>query len=99
MAYSRCGRTKALYKGTQISFVKHVNDLFMKYNIPLALLAAVRTLAEGVNAEFIVMPRKLICSHFCNDLPSAFSGRAMSRSEEPPFDKLHLTEDLIYEIR
>ncbi len=36
----------------------------MKYNIPLALLAAARTLAEGVNAVFTVMPRSLICSHF-----------------------------------
>ncbi len=37
-----------------ISFVRHVNDLFMKYNIPIALLGAVRILAEGVNAEFTV---------------------------------------------
>ncbi len=45
----------------------------MKNSIVLALLVAVRTLAEGVNAEFTVMPRSLICSHFCNDLPEASS--------------------------
>ncbi len=28
---------------------------FMKYKIPLILLAAIRTLAEGVNAAFTVM--------------------------------------------
>ncbi len=65
MAYSRCDRTKALYKDTEISFVRQVNGLFMKYNIPLALLAAPRTLAEEVNAEFKVMPRSLIYSHPC----------------------------------
>ncbi len=32
----------------------------MKYNIPLALLAAIRTLAERVNTEFTVMPMSLI---------------------------------------
>ncbi len=41
------GRTKALYKGTKISFVKQVKDLIIKYNIPLAVLAAARTLSEG----------------------------------------------------
>ncbi len=40
----------------------------MKYNIPLALLAAARTLAEGVKAAFTVMPRSLISSHFCSNL-------------------------------
>ncbi len=52
----------------------------MKYNIPLALLAAARTLAEGVDAAFTVMPRSLISSHFCSDLPAASSGRAIRRS-------------------
>ncbi len=65
VACSRCGRTKALYRGAKISFVRHVNNRVMKYNIPLALLVAVRTLAEGVNAEFTVMPRSLICSQTC----------------------------------
>ncbi len=37
--------------------VRRVNNLFMKYSIPLALFAAVRTFADGVNAEFTVIPR------------------------------------------
>ncbi len=48
----------------KISFVRHVNDLYMKYSIPLALFAAVKTFADGVNVEFTVIPRSLICSHF-----------------------------------
>ncbi len=80
MAYLRFGVTKALYIGMKTSLVRQVNDIFMKYNIPLALLAAVRILAEAVNAEFTVMLRSLICSHFCNDLPSGFSNRAIRRS-------------------
>ncbi len=87
MAYSRWGRTKTLYRGTKISFVRQVNDLFMKYNIPLALLAAARTWAEGVNDAFTVMPRSLICSHFCSDLPAVSSDRAIRRSGVPPFDR------------
>ncbi len=63
--------TKALYRGTEISFGRHLNDLFMKYSIPLAFLAAVRTLTEGGNAELTVMPRSLSCSYFFNDLPAA----------------------------
>ncbi len=39
---------------------RSVNDLFMTYKIPLAILAATRTLAKRVNAEFTVMPRSLI---------------------------------------
>ncbi len=42
-------------RGKKISFIRQVNDLFMKYNIPLALLAATRTFAEGVNAAFTEM--------------------------------------------
>ncbi len=38
---------------------------------PLALLAAVRALAEGMNAEFIFMLKSLIHSHFCIDLLDA----------------------------
>ncbi len=60
--YSRCDLTNALYRGTKISFDRHANDLFMKYSIPLALLAAVRTFADGVNAEFTVIPRSRISS-------------------------------------
>ncbi len=43
MAYARSVRSKLLYRGTIMSFVRQVNDLFMKYNIPLALLVAART--------------------------------------------------------
>ncbi len=56
MEYSRCGRTRALYRGMKISFIRHINDRFMKHNIPLATLAAVRILAKGANAELTVMP-------------------------------------------
>ncbi len=59
----------------------------MKYNIPLALLAAARTLAEGVNAAFTVMPRSLNCSHFCCDLPAASSDRAIRSPGVPPIDR------------
>ncbi len=69
------------------SFARQVNDLFMKYNIPLALLVAARTLAEGVNAAFTVMPKLLICSNFCRDLPAASSGRAIRRSGVPPINR------------
>ncbi len=68
-------------------FIRHVSDRFKKYNIPLVLLVAVRKLAEKVNAEFTVMPRSLICSHFCSDLPAASSGRAIRRSGVPPIDR------------
>ncbi len=57
MVYSRCGRTKALYRGTKISFVRHENATFLKYNIVLALLATVRKLAEVVNVEFTVITK------------------------------------------
>ncbi len=30
-AYWRCGRNKALYRGTKISFVTHINDLLMTF--------------------------------------------------------------------
>ncbi len=33
------------------------NDIFMKYNIPLALLATVRKFDEAVNAGLTVMPK------------------------------------------
>ncbi len=42
-------------RGMNVTFVRHVNALFMKYSIPLALFAAVRTSADGVNAECIVI--------------------------------------------
>ncbi len=54
----------------------------MKYSISQALLAAVRILSEGGNAELTVMPRSLICSHFFNDLPAA-----RRRSGGPPIDR------------
>ncbi len=73
--------------GTQISFVWHVNDLFMKYSIPQYLLASVRTFPKGVNAELTVLPRSLICSHFCIELPSAPSDRIRRWSGGPPFDR------------
>ncbi len=56
LAEDDVGGTETLYKGTKVSFVRQENDLFMKYNIPLALLAATRTFAEGVNAAFTEMP-------------------------------------------
>ncbi len=46
----------------------------MKYNFPLALLAAARTLAEGVNAAFTVMPRSLISSQRLISSPSWSTG-------------------------
>ncbi len=67
MAHSRCGLTNTLYRGAKISFVRHENDLFIKYSIPLALLVAVRIFVEEVNTEFTVMPRSLIYSAFCID--------------------------------
>ncbi len=83
MAYSICGLTNALYRGTKISFVRLVNGIFMKYSIPLALLAAVGTFTEGVNAEFTVMSWSLIRSYFCIDLPPASSDRTQRRSGGP----------------
>ncbi len=67
MAYSRYGLTDALYRGTNISFVTHVNYIFMKYSISLSILVALRTFTEGVNAECTVMPKSLKYSHFCID--------------------------------
>ncbi len=73
----------------------------MKYSIPLALFAAVRTFANGVNAEFTVIPRSLICPHFVINLPSASSERTRRLSGGPPIDRvglyLHLTEGPIYD--
>ncbi len=46
-----CGLTNALYRGTKISFVRHVNDLFVKYGIPPVLFAAARTFPDGGNME------------------------------------------------
>ncbi len=45
-----------------------VNYLLMKYSIPLAWFAAVKTFADGVNAEFTVKPRSLMCSHFLSSI-------------------------------
>ncbi len=80
MAYSRCGLTK-------ISFVRHENDVFIKYSIPIAVLVAVRIFAEEVNTEFTVMPSSLICSAFCIDLPTASSSRTIRRSGGPHVDR------------
>ncbi len=44
--YSMGGLTDELYRGTKIAFVWHKNDI---KNIPLGLLAAVRTYVEGMN--------------------------------------------------
>ncbi len=46
MIYSRGGINDELYRGTKIRFVWLRNDI---RNIPLALLAAVRTYVEGAN--------------------------------------------------
>ncbi len=97
MEYSRCGRSNALFGGTKISFVRQVNDLFMKYNILLALLAVGRTLADGVNPELTVMPGPLICSHFCNGLTSTSSDRSESHLFTGDGFYSHLTKDPIYE--
>ncbi len=67
--------------------VRQVNELFMKYKNPLAVLLAAKTLAEGVNAAFTILPKSLICSHFCNDLPAASSDRAIRRSGVSPIDR------------
>ncbi len=74
MAYSRCGPTNALYRGMTLSFVSHLRDLFIKYSIPLALLAPERTVLEGCYDSFkdfaygfsIVNP--VLCGSPFNDL-------------------------------
>ncbi len=76
-----------LYRDAKIAFVRHENDVFIKYSIPLALLVAVRIFAEEVNTEFTVMPRSLICSTFCIDLPTASSTRIIRRSGAPHVDR------------
>ncbi len=63
----------------------------MKYNILQALSAVAMTLAEGVNVEFTVMPRSLICWPFCIDLKSAFSDRDRRRSGGPIIDRWWLS--------
>ncbi len=84
--YSKCGLTNELYRRMRISFVRRQNGLVMRYNIPLALLAAVRKFAEGVDAEFTTIPRPLIRSYFCFDSPPSFSGRVKRKLGEPPID-------------
>ncbi len=59
----------------------------MKYSIPLALFAAVRTFTDGVNAEFTVIHRSLICSHFVICSPFASSERTRRSSGWPPIDR------------
>ncbi len=77
-----------LYIGVwKISFVSHVNELLIKYSIPLALLAAVRTFADGVNAEFTVIPRLLICSHYVICSPFTSSKTTRRCSGWPPIDR------------
>ncbi len=51
-----------LCRGMKISFVSLVNDLFMKHNIPLALLATVKMLDEWINDEFMIIPKFLNCA-------------------------------------
>ncbi len=66
----------------------------MKYNIALALLAAARTLTEGVNAAFTVMPRSLI---YLRPLQvGQYEDRECRLLKDDGFF-LHLTEDPIYE--
>ncbi len=84
MAYSRCGPTNALYRGMKIFFVSHLSDLFMKYSIPLALLAAVRTVVEGCYDSFkdfaygfsIVNP--VLCGSPFNDVRYSVYSQVMS---------------------
>ncbi len=87
MAYSRWGLTNPLYRGRHISFVRLVNDLLIKYSISLALVAAVRTFADGVNAGFTVIPRLLICSHFVICSPFASPESTRRSSGWPPIVK------------
>ncbi len=77
MAYSICGLTNALYIGKKVTFVRLVNYRLMTYSIRLALFAAARTFADGVNAEFTVIPRSLICLHFVICSPFASSELCM----------------------
>ncbi len=53
----------------EISFALHENGVFMKFCIPLALLAAVRAFAYGVDAEFTVMPRSFFRIYPSSHLP------------------------------
>ncbi len=68
-------RIRDVVSPTHVFFVRHATQLFMKYSIPLALLAAVRTFADGVNAAFTVIPRSSNCSHFVFSLAPASSAK------------------------
>ncbi len=92
MAYSRCGLTNAQYRGTKISFVRHVNDLLTQYSIPLPLFAAVRTLADGVNAEFTVILRSFVC------ISSSFRHWLLRKGLDDDRDGLLLIDDGLYII-
>ncbi len=87
MAYSRCGLTNELYGSTKISFVRHASNPFKKYSIPLALLTAVRALAEGLKSEFTIMKRSLIRSNLWINSLSFSSDRARRNPEGPPIDR------------
>ncbi len=63
MTYLKAGLTNELYRGTKIPFVRQVNNLFIKHNIPRALLAAVGTLAEGMNVGLTLTLCSLIRSY------------------------------------
>ncbi len=55
MAYSRWRSHQSTVYRYSVLIRQTCFDLFMKYKIPLASLSAVRTLADGVNAEFTFM--------------------------------------------
>ncbi len=66
IAYSR---HDLICRSSNVCFSGQVNDLFMNYGNPLALLVAVNTPAEGVCAEFTIMALSLICSYLLTESP------------------------------
>ncbi len=86
MAYSRWGR--------KIAFVRHVNDLFMKYSIPLALSAVVRAFADGVNAEF-TYTQVIDLFAFRHHFTFRLFGKGLLLIDDSFY--LHLTEGPTYE--
>ncbi len=94
MTCSRCGLTNELDRGIKISFARQDDNLFMKDEIPLAL-----TLAEGLNAEFTIMPMSSTYLKRWVNSPSSPLERAKRKLRGPPFDRcwffLDLGEDSI----
>ncbi len=76
-----------LIEQTSLYTVVYRTFLYNPTNLKFPNQAPCRTLAEGVNAVFTVMPRSLICSHFCSDLPAASSDRVIRKLGVPPIDR------------